>query len=158
MVAGKMVSTVSALTMLAMLCGCSNTGDRPELGEVSGIVTLNGEPLPYAGVHFRPESGGRTASGYTGADGKFESTYLKYPNQVMGAKVGSNHVVITTNVDPSDLEGVSRKDLDEDAIREEKVPECYRGPGSILKVDVKEGRNSLAFELTDGCAPTGTAL
>src|SRR5262245_49070668 len=51
----------------ALLAGCSG-GDRPELGYVSGTVTMDGEPLVGVIVTFKPEQG-RPAVDVTDADG-----------------------------------------------------------------------------------------
>ena len=59
---------------LLILVGCSKSG--PEL-PVSGIVTLDGNPLADVTVRFYPDTGtDPTSSGYaqTGTDGKFVIT------------------------------------------------------------------------------------
>jgi hypothetical protein len=60
---------------LLFLVGCGGSGG-PEL-PVSGIVTLDGNPVPDATVRFYPDQGtDPTSSGYavTGSDGKFVIT------------------------------------------------------------------------------------
>ena len=55
--AAALLLTASAGAVL--LAGCGTSGDRPELGEVTGTITFNGKPLANAQVAFRPVSGGR---------------------------------------------------------------------------------------------------
>ena len=138
--------TLLKFAFLLPVIGCGgDAGDRPELGIVSGVVTLNGQPLVNAGVHFFATAGGRTASGFTGQDGRYEVMYRKFPDRVMGAKIGAHTVSITTNVDASNLEGV----VDEDADVVEKVPARYRGKETILTANVAEGSNEINFDLSD---------
>jgi hypothetical protein len=56
------------LAGLAALCGCGNS----EYKSVSGVVLLDGEPVPEAAVAFVPEDPhGENATGYTDEDGRF---------------------------------------------------------------------------------------
>ena len=74
------------------LSGCGgDVGDRPELGQVSGKVTLDDKPLVGALILFRPEEG-RTATGTIGSDGSYT---LEYLYKVPGCKVGPNIVSLT---------------------------------------------------------------
>lgn len=78
-----MLRTVYAPTLMTVVCaffmGCSGA-DRPDLVEIEGTVTLDGEPLGDAQIFFLtadPDSPyQRPASGKTDASGKFAlSTY-----------------------------------------------------------------------------------
>jgi len=53
--------------MLTAMAGC---GDKLQVAEVTGVVTLNGEPLEFVHVEFWPEVGPRSF-GKTDASGKF---------------------------------------------------------------------------------------
>jgi hypothetical protein len=81
-----MLSRVCLLTLLSvlwMLPGCTKS-DRPELGEVEGVVTMDGKPLANVIIVFKPQKG-RPATGQTNSEGKYTLTYRA---GVTGAKVG----------------------------------------------------------------------
>ncbi len=73
-----------------LLSGCGGSSDQPELGEVTGTITFNKQPLVGVAVVFQPENG-RPARGMTNAEGKYELTYIR---QTKGSKVGPNRVEI----------------------------------------------------------------
>ena len=54
------------------MTGCGD--GRPSRVKVSGFVTVEGEPLKYGGVNFRPAEGGRAAGGSLDANGAFTVT------------------------------------------------------------------------------------
>ena len=97
-----------------ILVGCGSRGDRPELGTVTGRVTLNGEPLRNVEVSFVPASG-RPSYGETNDDGIYELVYIR---DVKGAKVGKHKVTVhsgkvdSSRLPPVDVEpGSNRIDL-----------------------------------------------
>jgi len=117
-----------------MLAGCQKA-ERPQMGYVSGIVTLNGTPLERVSIVFRPIEGGRQSSGLTDSSGHYD---LKYLEEEKGASVGMHEVYLSTY-------------LSEDAPGgplTEWVPAAYRGRGK-LKREVQPGKNQINFELTD---------
>jgi hypothetical protein len=77
---------------LAFAAGC---GDSMRLAPVSGTVTVEGQPLPKAGVTFTPIKGGRPAWATTDGQGRFELTTLRAGD---GALVGE-HVVTVAEPD-----------------------------------------------------------
>ena len=80
---------VLACAGLLLLSGCGGKGVK--LGEVSGQVTFNGEPLPKAVVAFEPLGGGRPSIGQTDDQGRYELIYLR---DIRGALVGKHRVKI----------------------------------------------------------------
>jgi hypothetical protein len=59
------------LAGLVAICGCGDSGYT----SVSGVVLLDGEPVPEAAVAFVPEDPhGENATGYTDEDGRFSMT------------------------------------------------------------------------------------
>ena len=120
---------LTALFSLPMLVGCGH-GDRPEIGYVSGKVTLDGEPLGKAVVFFRPQSGGRTSVANTKDDGTYELVYI---GTTMGAKVGKHDVRITTGGDAVDANGKSY-------YQPEMLPAKYNDK-TELTADVAPGTN-----------------
>ena len=89
---------VVAVTIVAV-SGCSGV-KIPPLGQVGGIVTLDGQPLTKGQVQFLPDSSkgtkGRMAVGIIGTDGRFSLTAFK-PGD--GALVGFHKVVIICEED-----------------------------------------------------------
>lgn len=96
-----------ALVALLVLCSaCSSRSDRPDLGRVTGKVTVAGEPLANVEIDFAPETG-RPSYGRTNDDGVYE---LEYLSNVKGAKVGRHTVTVrSSRVDNSRLEPVEVK-------------------------------------------------
>jgi len=128
--------TVAALmTVAPLLIGCGGAGDTPELGDVSGTVTLDGKPLAGALVTFQPE-GGRPSTGETDESGQYT---LTYSSASMGARVGKHSVRITK----TDVSGTTK---DGDPIEKEIVPSQYNS-NSELSADVKPGSNTFDFQL-----------
>lgn len=105
--------------------GCGS-GDRPDLGTVEGVVTLDGKPLAEAFVHFDPGTV-RGSSGVTDAEGKYELTYIR---DTKGAAIGEHIVRITKRTETAP----------------ETLPARYHAQ-TTLKATVKGGRNEINFEL-----------
>ncbi|WP_339743638.1 carboxypeptidase-like regulatory domain-containing protein [uncultured Rubinisphaera sp.] len=106
--------------------GCSTPSpDQPELGTVSGIVTLDEQPLPNVLVSFTPETGPASYA-TTGEDGRYELIYL---DNHKGAVIGKHTVTITTPTDAPT--GPEYKD---------PIPEKYNS-NTTLTVEVSEGDN-----------------
>jgi len=84
---------------IVAVSGCSGV-KIPSLGQVGGIVTLDGQPLTKGQVQFLPDSSkgtkGRMAVGIIGTDGRFSLTAFK-PGD--GALVGFHKVVIICEED-----------------------------------------------------------
>ncbi len=83
---------VFAVSLLVVIAGCGPQSDLPELGTVSGVVTMDGEPLAGVSVKFVPANG-RTSSATTDGSGRYELTYTR---EVKGAEVGEHTVYITS--------------------------------------------------------------
>lgn len=121
------------------LGGC---GAPENIGTVSGVVMLNGEPLQGALIQFEPLAGNAPSGGFTDASGQYSLTYSR---EVQGAEIGEHRVLIST------------KDLgnpDSDPPRPKKpesVPAKYNTK-SELRAKVQAGKNKLDFTL-EGTAP-----
>lgn len=75
------------------LAGCSNTpDDMPKIAPVSGVVTLDGQPLPDAEILFQPTSG-RASTGMSDENGEYT---LLFNRNTYGAKVDNHDVSIIT--------------------------------------------------------------
>ncbi|MBS0265695.1 MAG: carboxypeptidase regulatory-like domain-containing protein [Planctomycetes bacterium] len=75
------------------LGGCGPDWDGPPLAHVSGIVTLDGAPLPNAIIIFEPIGEGHPATGFTDENGEYD---LEYNEGIPGAVVGPALVRIST--------------------------------------------------------------
>lgn len=117
---------------MALLCislGCSD-GDRPPIGRVKGLVTIDGQPAEGLGVLFS-QQGFRSSSGMTNERGEYE---LKYVKDTMGAAVGTHKVRI---------EYVSQEGA---VARRATIPEKYNRK-SELTAKVESGTNEFNFDL-----------
>ena len=132
------------------LPGCGGPSDQPELGQVTGTVTLDGKPLSGIAVVFQPESG-RPARGMTDAEGKYELTYIR---ETKGTKVGPNRVEIAPSEDGGAEESEESENPDDESQPVTKpsksgkptIPPRYNVQ-SELKADVKAGENTFDFQL-----------
>lgn len=64
------INILFSMLMLFIFAGCGESG--PELGTVSGFVTLDGEPLANASVGFTGVDNGPSCYGKTNAGGVYE--------------------------------------------------------------------------------------
>jgi hypothetical protein len=116
-----------------MASGCS--GKASAGAEATGVVTLDGAPLPNVLVSFYPTGGGSSAFATTDSEGKFTVS-------TSGAETGlapGDYVVTVTPGDSADsTESVS------------PVPEKYSTEKTTdLKISVSEGEgNDLKIELS----------
>lgn len=113
----------------AWLVGCS--GRPADVGDVQGVVTLDGKPLDAATVQFQPAEG-RASIGRTDAEGRYR---LMYTPRELGARIGSCQVLIST-----------ASDADGKISPSERVPRRYFEPGA-LAAEVKAGDNVVNFHL-----------
>lgn len=123
--------------LIGSLAGCGGS-DVPELGDVTGTVTLNGQPVEGALVEFIP-AGGRPSSGVTDESGVYT---LSYSPEVDGALPGRHSVSITTARARQGGEG------DQPLIeaKPETIPQAYNDE-TTLSVEVEPGSNTHDFTL-----------
>ncbi len=127
--------------VVCVLSGCGGgADDMPDVGHVTGVVTLDGNPLADAKVFFSPTEGGRTSEAVTDAAGKYE---LRYMRDIMGAKVGEHSVRVTTG----SVAIIGDDGKVETPAVPEKVPAKYNSE-STLKKEVKPGDQEIALTLT----------
>jgi hypothetical protein len=126
------------LAAACLLAGCGK-GDRPELGYVSGKVTMDDKPMADVWVMFNPQGGGRTSIGRTDQDGEYELMYLE---GAKGANFGTHKVVIVTfNED----EAEEMRSSTGEPIKE-PIPAQYNTQ-TTLTAEVKEGDQVIDFAL-----------
>jgi hypothetical protein len=119
--------------MLVCLAGCGRP-EHPDVGRVSGVVTLDGQPLAEATVMFQPTQG-RASIATTDSAGKYSLTYL---DGVPGALLGAHNVIIRTEIPGED---------GQPPIAKEKLPKKYH-ERTELTAEVKRGSNTFDFALT----------
>ena len=118
---------------VATTSACSRKSPgTPDLAAVSGVVTLNGQPLANAIVLFTSDKG-FSSFGTTDSSGRFA---VAYRSNLKGAAIGSNVVRITTN--QTELPGAGYRD---------PIPAKYNS-ASTLKAEVKPGGNTIDFPLS----------
>jgi len=128
------------------LAGCSGPTDAPELGQVTGTITMDGKPLSGVAVMFSPLDA-RPAQGKTDAEGKYE---LNYVRSTKGTKLGKNKVQIGSTEEEDDPEAATGDDAApaKKPAKSSKVtiPAKYNTK-TELEVDVKAGDNVFDFKL-----------
>ena len=132
------------LAPLFLVVGCGTSG--PELADVSGKITLDGKPIPAAGISFLPNDGKASpAYGGTNAQGQYS---LQFTRDKTGAMLGSYDVVLEPpgKVSKAELAELKAQGLPEPPTGV-PLPKKYKKLGA-LKATVKSGANTLNFELT----------
>jgi hypothetical protein len=118
---------VAGCSVVVAVAGCGGGDSGPDLIEVYGVVTLDGEPLPDATVRFVPEemagNNMRAATGETDDDGEYT---LEYSLNRSGALPGKYKVAIST---------FRETDVGEDGLdvpgKPERVPVVYNGETTL---------------------------
>jgi len=135
---------VNFMTVAVALClvaaGCSEH-DGLERTEITGALTNQGQPLPFASVQFVPAGGGTPGMGALGvadADGRF--TVISSRQNDAGIPPGDYTVIVSRFAEP-DGTVLPPDALQADHLEaRETVPAPYSGLASPLKVTVsKEG-------------------
>jgi hypothetical protein len=117
-----------AVALGLLVAGCDS---GPEMGQVSGTVTLDGQPVRGLEVSFEPvdPSLGTTAIGYTQEDGSYA---LHYPGEREGAPVGE-YIVRISGGDDDDGPPIS-------------IPSRYNRD-TELRETIEAGDNPIDFPL-----------
>jgi hypothetical protein len=144
-----MAKDLVALLTAVLICGCSEGSKPYKTAPVSGIITLDGQPLAAAHVTFMPAAesqagsqSGPEASGETDGSGQYT---LKTVFGDSGASVGKNRVMITTRKTELDPTNPDRSK----EVAKERVPGKYFTDQAPLVFDVPaSGTKAANFELT----------
>jgi hypothetical protein len=135
----KLGFPIVALACLASVTWIAGCGGNPDLADVRGVVTLDGQPLPDAFIMFTPEGGVGTVSfGQSTSDGSYR---MRFTEKEYGAFIGSNKVSIGTGDVSSDGTGKVK----------EVVPKVYNTETTLV-ADVKSGKNTFDFDLKSDAA------
>ena len=125
-------SNAAVALLLVIASGCSR---GPQVGQVEGTVTVDGEPVAGLKVFYYPPTG-RPSRTVTDAQGHYR---LKWKPDVGGALVGQHKVVIST---------ITEQD------RVEHLPARYNSE-TELTADVKAGDNIIDFPLKSKTSSAG---
>ncbi|RCS48305.1 carboxypeptidase regulatory-like domain-containing protein [Bremerella cremea] len=87
---------ILALGILPIAAGCSQP--PVNLGYVSGVITVDGEPLDKATISFRPKEGGRPSFGLTDSNGYYT---VYHTSKFQGAELGEHEIKIDLMPDSS---------------------------------------------------------
>ena len=112
--------------LLTALAGCSRDSN---IGEVSGTVTYQGKPVPFAAVEFDPVGEGKNSLGWTDEAGNYT---VQYTLSQSGALIGKHTVTLRTYAQ----EGQSPV----------PVPPEFGGKGGAV-FEVKPGSNKFDIQL-----------
>jgi hypothetical protein len=127
----------SGLALGFTIVGCG--GGDPSLVRVSGIVTIDGQPLKDATVEFVPETGWGSL-GKTDDTGRYE---LLYRARKEGAVVGQHQVRISTKIEQD--RDSTNPDIQKG--RKESIPAMYN-TASTLEAYLEAGKSvELNFDL-----------
>ena len=127
---------VFAGTVLSLTSGCGPS--HPKLGQVTGKLIMDGEPIANGSIEFIPEGGGRPSLALTDEEGKFTAFYL--PN-VPGVERGKHRIRFeVARGKPGDPGLVRPKG------RGRVQGEIVLTPSTI---EVQEGENEVTFEITE---------
>lgn len=120
-----------------VLIGCGGT-DGPKTVDVTGTVTLDGDPLPNATLMFKPEGSDNVYSGAYGFTDEEGVYSLVTSSNTEGAPPGKYRVEISTYAQPDEDEGT--------AASLEKIPIVYNEESNLV-VDVTADGGPYDFEL-----------
>ena len=130
---------ILSVSLLLAVAGCDSGDGRLE---VSGTVTLDGEPLPSGSISFRPMQGthGPTGGGEI-VDGRFSIRSDK------GVMPGSYRVEIsaTRKTGKKVMDTILQTEVDEIV---QYLPDKYNKDSELVRELTEAGPNELTFELT----------
>jgi len=127
-----------AVVLLTTIVGCGPSDVKP----VSGVVTLDGEPLVGAWVVFTPLEGEKKTSsrGKTDESGKYE---LRFTSDTQGALLGKQMVQIY--YEPG-LDDTVQKRKDKDS-QVSKLPKTFYEDSELRAEVTAGGDNKFNFDL-----------
>lgn len=145
---------VTGLVVCLLVAGCAKA--PPKLvGKVSGVVKINGAPLPKAEVTFIPMTpgldGNYMATAITDENGVYE---LAFPDGKPGGVVGENLVTVSEGPMPEEFRGQDGDSQEAagkylESLANRPIPDSYGlSSQTSLKVNVVEGQESYPLELS----------
>ena len=133
----RILSVLAVAFAAAIMSGCGGPYDS----SVSGVITLDGSPLPRGTVKFIPEQPGPSGYGLIGSDGSYEVM----TGREEGLKSGSYVVTVVVNEESTPNKEPSLPPRPGKPI----TPPWYRNQAqSPLKHTVEPGSNEINLELS----------
>lgn len=129
-----MVRNLLLVLLVLLISGCG--GGEFDTAPVTGVITVNGQPVENASVTFTPQVEGQEvpiSTGMTDAEGRYELTLTA--TQQPGAVVGKHTVTVF---------------LVEESESDITVGTPRMLPPHDLTFDVEDGDNTANFELSGG--------
>ena len=115
-----------------VVAGCGGESDAHDLGQVKGVVKLDGKPVEGVSVIFKSETISKQAVGITDENGQYE---LSYGKNTKGAPLGMCRVEFMRVMRPD--KGVLKDD----------IPSAYNQDSKEQR-DVKPGKQEFNFDLS----------
>ncbi len=137
---------VSLLAVAIVISGCQKPSNLPPQYPVSGTISLDGKPLPGAGIMFLPrgDTRGNGAMAMSDPTGKYT---LKTDHGGPGAPEGEYAVTISKVVNRDGTPYVPNPDVAEAGERE-TLPGIYSDSmKTTLNANVPKGGNTINFDL-----------
>lgn len=136
------ISTLTLLVLPVLIgsSGCNSSPEGPELIQVSGNVTYDGQPLEDGRIRFRLTSGDLRAFETDIVDGKYALETYEGPMQV---EVRASRIV------PGKFEQASPDD-EPQPVGEMFIPEKYNAKTTLTAEVTPDGDNEFPFDLTSG--------
>lgn len=158
-----MLRSTERLGLLAILltgCSASNSIDygKVSLVDVSGTVTLDGQPLIAAVITFEDPATGNFSFARTDTAGQYT---LQFDSEKDGVTPGQKVVRLSTTRSMLGLRGEVGEEAGEASTegegagqrKQELVPDCYNGK-SKLQVEITPSSGTIDFELKSDCSTT----
>ncbi len=146
-----------------LLAGCSATNSidygKVSLVDVSGTVTLDGQPLAAAVITFEDPSTGNFSFARTDASGQYT---LQFDSEKDGVTPGRKVVRLSTTRSILGLRGEEGEETGESPSegsakpaerKQELVPDCYNTT-SKLNVEITTESGTVDFDLKSDCSTT----
>ena len=148
MAGGYAWSWCGAVCVVMLLAGCGpKHPNLPAQYPVTGKITLDGKPLPGAGIMYLPR-GNTRGTGSFGMTDKEGSYTLKSDHGGPGAPEGEYAVTISRVVNRDGTPYVPRPDAAEAGERETLPGHYSDSMKTILRANVPKGGDTINFELT----------
>jgi hypothetical protein len=127
----RLTAGAALVAVVVGLAGCGDGG--PKIVPVSGVVTIDGQPLSYGHVQVIP-AGWRPASGRIGADGRFTLTTTVSGD---GCAVGTHPVAVLAgeSLTPETMKWHAPQKYAD--IKTSNLTVTITGPTDDLKIELK---------------------
>ena len=140
-------ATVTLLLSVIIFSGCTRRNKKPnferdlQLGKATGVVTLDGQPLPGASVVFERMEGTprRRSTGITDEDGRYR---MAYSRGGMGVLPGNSIVRIRASAPTNGEEEAEREPSSRD-----QIPAKYNSRSKVVVTVEPFGNHEFDFAL-----------